>query len=205
MKGGSSASTAVVDLVKTEAYEHLNTQFDNLVGGAKSKSQQKTSKSKTPKKTSTTSKTTKPKTIKAKPGKKDEKHEHKGGVCMICGGNLMKHMNDFDDKDLQSVFNKKGGAPSALYNIKYDISNAFTQPAYGDITSRALDAATMKQMSYESPSSLSPYEKYVQYGNVSGTPVMKFNYTGGKSKAGGKSNKSVEQKEGQKQSKTSKP
>jgi hypothetical protein len=199
MKGGSSASTAVVDLVKTEAYDHLNTQFDNLVGGAKGKSQQKTSKSKTPKKTSTTSKTTKGKT-----GKKDEKHEHKGGVCMICGGNLMKHMNDFDDKDLQSVFNKKGGAPNPLFNIKYDITSAFTQPAYGDITSRALDASTMKQMSYESPSSLSTYDKYVQYGNVTGTPVMKFNYTGGKSKAGGKANKTGDKKEGHKQKKISK-
>ena len=200
MKGGSSASTAVVDLVNTEAYEQLNTQFDNLVGGAKRKSQPKPPKSKTPKKPSTTSKTTKTKT-----SKKDEKHEHKGGVCMICGGNLMKHMNDFEDKDLQSVYNKKGGAPNALYNIKYDITSAFTQPAYGDITSRTLDAATMKQMSYESPSSLSAYDKYVQYGNVSGTPVMKFNYTGGKSKAGGKVKKTGEKKEGHKQKKTSKP
>jgi len=198
MKGGSSASAAVVDLVKTEAYEHLNTQFDNLVGGAKGKSQQKTSKSKTPKKTS------KPKTTKPKAGKKDEKHEHKGGVCMICGGNLMKHMNDFDDKDLQSVYNKKGGSTNALYNIKYDITSAFTQPAYGDITSRALDAATMKQMSYESPSSLSAYDKFVQYGNVSGTPVMKFDYTGGKSKVGGKAKKTGEKKESQKQKRTSK-
>jgi hypothetical protein len=194
MKGGSSASTAVVDLVNTEAYEQLNTQFDNLVGGAKRKSQPKPPKSKTPKKPSTTSKTTKTKT-----SKKDEKHEHKGGVCMICGGNLMKHMNDFEDKDLQSVYNKKGGAPNALYNIKYDITSAFTQPVYGENTSRVLDATTMKQMSYENPSSLTPYAKYVHYGNVSGTPTIKFNYTGGNTK------KTVVKKDIPKQKKTSKP
>ena len=195
MKGGSIASASVVDLVKTETYEHLNTNFDNLIGGAKGKgkdkSQKKTS-SKTPKKGSSTSKSSK------KPAKKDVKHEHKGGVCMICGGGLMKHMNDFDDKDLHSVYNKKGGAPNALFNIKYDITNAFAQPTYGDNTSRVLDAATMKQLSYESPSSLTPYAKYVQYGNVSGTPVMKFNYTGGKPK------KPVIKKNGPKPKKSSK-
>ena len=98
---------------------------------------------------------------------------------MICGGGLMKHMNDFDDKDMKSLYNKKGGS-NALYNIKYDITSAFTQPAYGDVTSRGLDASTIKQLSYENPSSLAAYDKFVQYGNVSGTPVMKFNYTGGK-------------------------
>ena len=196
MKGGSTASTAVVDLVKTEAYEQLNTQFDNLVGGAKGKGKGKSQQKTTPKKASTTS--------KAKSGKKDGKHAHKGGVCMICGGSLMKHMNDFDDKDLQSVYNKKGGASEALFNIKYDITNAFSQPAYGDNTSRALDADTMKQMSYESPSSLTPYEKYVQYGNVTETPLVKFNYAGGKSKAVGKAKKPVVKKDSPKPKKTSK-
>jgi hypothetical protein len=184
MKGGSAASTAVADLVKVDTYEQLNTQFDNLVGG---KGQRK-SATKATKKTSTTTqkeakpaktKSAKPKPVKAKPT--DKKHAHKGGMCMICGGSLMKHMNDFDDKDLQSVFNKKGGAPNPLFNIKYDITSAFSQPVYGEVTSRALDAATMKQMSYENPSSLSPYNKFVQYGNVSGSPVMKFDYVGGKS------------------------
>ena len=197
MKGGSLASTAVVDLVKTETYEQLNSHFDNLVGGAKGKGKGKFQKTspKTPKKASTTSKSSK----SSKSGKQDKKHEHKGGVCMICGGNLMKHMNDFDDKDLQSVYNKKGGAPNPLFNIKYDISSAFTQPVYGENTSRVLDATTMKQMSYENPSSLTPYAKYVHYGNVSGTPTIKYNYTGGNTK------KTVVKKDIPKQKKTSKP
>lgn len=176
MKGGSAASTAVVDLVKTETYEQMNNHFDNLVGGAKSKKAANTNK--TSKKTKANKKT-EDKPTKSKTVKNSGKHEHSGGICMICGGGLMKHMNDFDDKDMKSLYNKKGGA-NPLYNIKYDITNAFTQPAYGDVTSRGLDASTIKQLSYENPSSLSTYNKFVQYGNVSGTPVMKFNYTGGK-------------------------
>jgi hypothetical protein len=183
MKGGSAASTAVVDLVKTETYEQMNTHFDNLVGGAKTpKTPKKTKTTKTPK-ASSTPKKTEAKASKSskssKTGKNSHKHSHLGGMCMICGGGLMKHMNDFDDKDMKSLYNKKGGA-NPLYNIKYDITSAFTQPAYGDVTSRGLDASTIKQLSYENPSSLSAYNKFVQYGNVSGSPVMKFNYTGGK-------------------------
>jgi hypothetical protein len=103
----------------------------------------------------------------------------KGGVCMICGGSLMKHINEYDDSDLHTVYNKKGGS-NPLFNIKYDITNAFTQPAYGDVASRSVDSAVFKQMAYDNPTSWSPLQKYVQYGNVSGSPSMHFAYSGGK-------------------------
>jgi hypothetical protein len=171
MKGGSVASSAVEGLVKPTTYEHLNSQFDNLVGGAKGK------KNSSPKPKSSTKKATEKK-APSKPTAKTSQSQ-KGGICMICGGAHMKHINEYNDQGLQKVYNKKGGS-NPLYTIKYDISTAFTQPAYGDVTSRSVDAATLKHMSYESPSSWTPYSKFVQYGNVTGTPQMKFEYSGGK-------------------------
>jgi hypothetical protein len=191
MKGGSQASTAVASIVSPQAYEQLNQQFDNLVGGSKKKSKQ-------PKKSSsTTDKPTKPKkpsvpkkSSKAPthtPNKNKNKHSPtmKGGVCMICGGSLMKHMNEYDDSDVQRLYNKKGGA-NALYNIQYDVSSALVKPAYGEAVPRNLDATTLKHMSYQEPSSWAPFDKYVQYGNVSGSPTMKFAYSGGKATKQGK-------------------
>lgn len=193
MKGGSQASTAVASLVKPQVYEQLNQQFDNLVGGSKKKGSKPKQPSKT-KKASPSSTSEKKPTRPKKPSSKSQTHSSnktkhsptmKGGVCMICGGSLMKHMNEYDDTDVQTLYNKKGGS-SALYDIKYDISSAFVKPAHGEIGSRNIDAPTLKHMSYQEPTSWAPFDKYVQYGNVSGSPSMKFNYSGGKATKQGK-------------------
>lgn len=158
MKGGSVSSSHVESLVSSDVYESMNKHFDNLVGGAKS-----------------TKKPTKPKLSKPKPP-----HKHKGGVCMLCGGStsLMKHINEFDNSGLKTLYNKKGGS-NPLYNIKYDISTAFTQPLHG-VASKGFD------INYDNPTSMSSMNKVVQYGNVSGSDNVKFVYGGGKSSSKGK-------------------
>jgi hypothetical protein len=179
MKGGSVASSAVEGLVQGTTWTKLDAQFDNQVGGKKKKQAKKTtSKSK---KT-----TTKPKQPK-----------QKGGICPVCVGGKMKHMNDFESEGLFNLYNKKGGA-SPSFPIKYDYSDAMMKPLHGDVINRGLNTDIMSVMASDSPSSLGSMNKTIAFGGVVDTPKVPFVYTGGSKKKTTKTTKP-------KTTKTSKP
>jgi len=162
MKGGSVASSAVEQLVAPKAFENLNVQFDNIVGGAK-KSVKKTTTKKTEKKTEK---------------KTAQKTKQQGGVCMMCGG--MKHINDFDDEGLFNLYNKKGG--SQQFTMNYDYSASMLKPLHGAPVDRVLNTDVVGVMANDSSSTLGSMSKTVEFGNVFGTRAVPFNYSGGSQK-----------------------
>jgi hypothetical protein len=172
MKGGSVASDNVVSLVSPGAFEKLDAQFDNQFGGKrKSVKSVKSVKS---------AKSVKPAAKAKSQGKKESKHL-KGGMCQMCGG-YMKHMNDFNDEQIASLYNKKGGANAPLFDIKYDYSTSLHQPAHGASIDRTLNETAINAMASESPSSLGGLQKSVQFGNVFGNNDLPFAYGGSRPK-----------------------
>lgn len=164
MKGGSVASDAVVELVQPVAFDKLDVQFDNLVGGSK-----------------------KTKSVQQK-GKQQmqKKKKQDGGVCFMCGGR-MKHMNEYDSEGIFNLHNKKGGAAPAAaapaFEVKYDYTASMAKDAHGIQIDRGLDNSTVSLMATESPSSFGGMNKMVQYGNVFGdTNNIPFSYSGGATK-----------------------
>jgi hypothetical protein len=189
MKGGSVASDAVANLVKPEVYETLNNQFDDTVkfsGGSKGKKKQDKKQDKKPTAKSTSSKQNK-----------------KGGMCMACGGSLMKHINEYNDESLHTLYNKKGGS-DPLFTIKYDISTAFAEPTHGQSVSRTVDNSTLNQMTYENPTSFGVMNKSVQYGNVTDSPVVNFSFGGAKKQNTKNSSKKTKETKDTKDTKQSK-
>lgn len=160
MKGGSIASSSVEQLIPVEAFEKLNLQFDNQVGGKKQ-----------PKKDSKKKQTT---------AMKDKKKQ-KGGVCFVCGGS-MKHINDFDNEGIFNLYNKKGGASSPTFSMKYDYIDSMTKPVHGVSIPRGLNTDVLSVMANDTTSSLGNMTKTVEFGNVVDIPKIPFNYTGGSKK-----------------------
>lgn len=158
MKGGSIASDAVVKLVPSEAFKLLDAQFDNIVGGGSKKTA---------------------------PKKKAHKTK-KGGMCPMCGGTsakLMHHMNEFDNSGITQLRNKKGGAGSPLFDIKYDYSSSIMQPSHGTPIDRSLNIEATRLMANESPSVLGGFSKSIAYGNVTDVANTNFVYGGAKKAA----------------------
>lgn len=156
LKGGSVASDAVTNTVTPAAFSKLDANFTNLVGGK-------------PKKT----KATKPKKSRS------------GGMCMVCGGakqDDMKHFNDFDNNGLMRVHNKKGGANSPLFDIRYDYSQSMAQPAHGSPVNRALNFEVTNMMATENTSPLGGFNKITQYGNMTDMSDGSFVYGGARRK-----------------------
>lgn len=162
MKGGSVASSSVEQLIPVEAFEKLNIQFDNQIGG------KKTSKTKTVNKK------------KEQTPQKDKKKQ-KGGVCFVCGGS-MKHINDFDNEGIFNLYNKKGGASSPTFSMKYDYVDSMTKPIHGVSIPRGMNTDVLSVMANDTTSSLGNMTKTVQFGNVVDIPKIPFNYTGGSKK-----------------------
>lgn len=160
MKGGSIASSSVEQLIPVEAFEKLNIQFDNQVGGKK-----------------------KPKTgnKKKQSGAKKDKNKQQGGVCFVCGGS-MKHINDFDNEGIFNLYNKKGGASSPTFSMKYDYVDSMTKPVHGVSVPRGLNTDVLSVMANDTTSSLGSMTKTVEFGNVMDIPKIPFNYTGGSKK-----------------------
>lgn len=156
MKGGSVASDAVVKLVPVDAFKQLDAQFDNAVGGGRHK-----------------------KTV----NKKKTQKTKKGGMCPMCGGTsakLMHHINEYDNSGITQLRNKKGGAGSPLFDIKYDYSSSIMQSPHGAPVDRTLNLEATKLMASESPSVLGDFNKSIQYGNVTDVANTNFVYGGAK-------------------------
>ena len=151
MKGGSIASSSVEQLIPVEAFERLNIQFDNQVGGKK-----------------------KPKSSKKQQSKK-------GGTCFVCGGS-MKHINDFDNDGIFNLYNKKGGASSPTFSMKYDYVDSMSKPVHGVAIPRGINTDILSVTANDATSSLGSLNKTVAFGNVLDTPKIPFNYTGGSKK-----------------------
>jgi hypothetical protein len=190
MKGGSVASSGVVDLVNAGAYEKLDAQFDNAVGGGLKKKmpREKANKQKTLT-DNNKNKTEKPnrskktnKTNNSNKAVKTEKKPHvlHGGMCPMCGGR-MKHMNEYDDTGLFNLYNKKGGA-NQMFDMKYDYNDAMAQSPHGPIINRSVNEQTTAMLANDSPSTLGGLVKSVQFGNVFDTSSVPFTYNGGKGK-----------------------
>jgi hypothetical protein len=169
MKGGSVASSSVEQLISVEAFDKLNAQFDNQVGGKKKSSSKE-------KKT-----TTKQSNKQGKKTNKDNHSTKEGGFCPVCGGG-MKHINDFDDEGMFNLYNKKGGASSPTFSMKYDYVDSMMKPVHGDAIPRGLNTDMISMMANDSASSLGSMNKTVQFGNVFDSPKVPFNYTGGSKK-----------------------
>lgn len=153
LKGGSVASNAVTSTVTDGAFSKLNSNFTNIVGGRKYKSKQSKSS---------------------------------GGMCMVCGGSKqdsMKHFSDFDNSGLMSVHNKRGGANTPLFDIRYDYSTPMTQPAHGPSVNRALNFEATNLMAAESISSMGSFNKIPEYGNMTDLNTSNFVYGGAKRKS----------------------
>ncbi len=157
MKGGSIASSSVEQLIPVEAFEKLNLQFDNQVGGKKKSKSTKTTK------------------------KQQSKKKHQGGTCFVCGGS-MKHINDFDNEGIFNLYNKKGGASSPTFSMKYDYVDSMSKPVHGVSIPRGLNTDILSVTANEGTSSLGSLNKTVAFGNVLDTPKIPFNYTGGSKK-----------------------
>lgn len=185
MKGGSVASSSVEQLIPVEAFEKLNIQFDNQIGGKK-KSKSTTVKSKTVNKK------------KEQTSQKDKKKQ-KGGVCFVCGGS-MKHINDFDNEGIFNLYNKKGGANSPTFSMKYDYVDSMSKPVHGISVPRGLNTDVLSVIANDTTSSLGNMTKTVQFGNVVDIPKIPFNYTGGSKK---QANKTVKSAKKSQKSKTS--
>lgn len=170
MKGGSVASSSVEQLIPVEAFEKLNIQFDNQVGGKK-KSKAKTVTKK-----------------KEQSTQKKEKKKQQGGVCFVCGGS-MKHINDFDNEGIFNLYNKKGGANSPTFSMKYDYIDSMSKPVHGVSIPRGLNTEVLSVMANDTTSSLGSLSKTVEFGNVVDVPRIPFNYTGGSKKQSKKTTK----------------
>ena len=160
MKGGSIASSSVEQLIPVETFEKLNIQFDNQVGGKKKPKTEKKKKQSTPKK---------------------DKKKQKGGVCFVCGGS-MKHINDYDNEGIFNLYNKKGGASSPTFSMKYDYVDSMTKPVHGVSIPRGLNTDVLSVMANDTTSSLGSMTKTVEFGNIMDIPKIPFNYTGGSKK-----------------------
>jgi hypothetical protein len=169
MKGGSIASSSVEQLIPVEAFEKLNIQFDNQVGGKKKSKTDSKKKQNTPKK---------------------DKKKQQGGVCFVCGGS-MKHINDFDNEGIFNLYNKKGGASSPTFSMKYDYVDSMTKPVHGVPILRGLNTDVLSVMANDTTSSLGNMTKTVEFGNVMDIPKIPFNYTGGSKKQSKKTVKTV--------------
>jgi hypothetical protein len=137
MKGGSVASHAVTSLVTDGAFSKLDGNFTNIVGGRHNKDK-----------------------FKSNPPRRS------GGMCMVCGGSKpdsMRHFSDFDNSGLMSVHNKRGGANSPLFDIRYDYSTPMLQPAHGPAINRALNFEATNLMAAESISSMGSLNKIPEY------------------------------------------
>lgn len=172
MKGGSVASSSVEQLIPVEAFEKLNIQFDNQVGGKK-KSKTKTATKK-----------------KQQSTQKKDKKKQQGGTCFVCGGS-MKHINDFDNEGIFNLYNKKGGANSPTFSMKYDYIDSMSKPVHGVSIPRGLNTEVLSVMANDTTSSLGSLSKTVEFGNVVDVPRIPFNYTGGSKK---QSKKTAKQK-----------
>jgi hypothetical protein len=162
MKGGSIASSSVEQLVPVQAFEKLDIQFDNQVGGKK--------KSKGAAKKKTTAKKTNSKAKK-----------QQGGVCFVCGGS-MKHINEYDDEGLFNLYNKKGGANSPTFPMSYDYIDSISKPVHGLQIPRGLNTDVLSVVANDATSSLGSMNKTVAFGNILDVPKVPFNYTGGSKK-----------------------
>jgi hypothetical protein len=160
MKGGSIASSSVEQLIPVQAFEKLNIQFDNQVGGKK--------KSKT---------TGKPKKTTAKKQPKKQK----GGVCFVCGGG-MKHINEYDNEGLFNLYNKKGGASAPTFSMSYDYVDSMSKPVHGLQVPRGLNTDVLSVVANDATSALGSMHKTVTFGNILDVPKVPFNYTGGSKK-----------------------
>ena len=160
MKGGSIASSSVEQLVPVQAFEKLDLQFDNQVGGKK--------KAKTSNKKQTTQ-------------KQQSKKKQQGGVCFVCGGS-MKHINDYDNEGIFNLYNKKGGANSPTFSMTYDYMDSISKPVHGAPIPRGLDTSVLSVTANETTSSLGSMNKTIEYGNILDAPKIPFNYTGGSKK-----------------------
>ena len=160
MKGGSIASSSVEQLIPVEAFEKLNIQFDNQIGGKKKSKTNNNKKQSAPKK---------------------DKKKQQGGTCFVCGGS-MKHINDFDNEGIFNLYNKKGGANSPTFSMKYDYIDSMTKPVHGVSIPRGLNTDVLSVMANDTTSSLGNMTKTVEFGNVMDVPKIPFNYTGGSKK-----------------------
>lgn len=184
MKGGSIASQNVTSGLNADVFARLNSQFDGLFGGGKKKAQKTTSKDNgkkqggmCPAMCGGAKKKVAPKTD-AKKQSNEKKH---GGMCTLCGGakgKLMKHMNEFNDDIGLNLYNKKGGS-APPFEMKYDYDVSLAKPAHGSFINRGVDTTQVTLMANETPSSLGALNKFVQYGNISGSYNMPFSYGGG--------------------------
>lgn len=188
MKGGSIASQNVTSGLSSDVFARLNSQFDGLfVGGGKKKSQKTTAKDNAkkhggmcPAMCGGAKKKVAPKTDT----KKQSNEKKHGGTCTLCGGakggsaKLMKHMNEFNDDGAFNLYNKKGGS-APPFEMKYDYDASLAKPAHGAFINRGVDTTQVSLMANETPSSLGSLNKFVQYGNISGSYNMPFSYGGG--------------------------
>lgn len=163
MKGGSIASSSVEQLIPVEAFEKLNIQFDNQIGGKK----------------------------KSKSTTKQSKKKQQGGVCFVCGGS-MKHINDFDNEGIFNLYNKKGGANSPTFSMKYDYLDSMSKPVHGVSIPRGLNTDILSVTANDATSSLGALNKTVAFGNILDTPKIPFNYTGGSKKTAKKQPKKTQ-------------
>lgn len=156
MRGGSVASDAVNDTVPAGAFAKLDGYFTNVVGGGRKNAKGKSS------------------------------NVRSGGMCIVCGGAKkegMKHFNDFDNSGLMRVHNKRGGANSPLFDIRYDYSSAMSQPAHGPLVNRALNYEATNMMASESTTPLGDFNKLTAYGNLTDLSEGVFKYGGARRKS----------------------
>jgi hypothetical protein len=203
MKGGSVSSENVVADVKVEAFDKLDGLFTNIIGGAKrSKGPRKVkSTTKTSKKTESTksrktvaksekpvAKSVKPrKTDKASKTRKPIQRSKKGGMCPMCGGNSMLHMNQYDNSGIFNLYNKKGGAEQPLLDVGYNYNIPNQSTPNGPIVTRTLDTSAIDILASEPASQMGNLVKTLQYGQAGSAfegPNVPFQYaqtlTGGK-------------------------
>ena len=197
MKGGSVSSDNVVVDVKPEAFDKLNGLFTNIVGGAKRSKVLR--KAKSPKKTSDTKsrkavvKSEKPsKSVKSvKSGKKTIRSK-KGGMCPMCGGNSMLHMNQYDNSGIFNLYNKKGGAQPLALDVGYNYNIPNQSSPNGPTVIRALDSSAIDILASEPASQMGNLVKTLQYGQAGSAfegPNVPFKYA--QSLTGGKKTKKV--------------
>jgi hypothetical protein len=200
MKGGSVSSENVVADVKVEAFDKLDGLFTNVVGGAKRskgprkvKSSTKTSKKpENTKSRKTVAKSEKPVAKSVKPRKtgktgKTIQRSKKGGMCPMCGGNSMLHMNQYDNSGIFNLYNKKGGAEQPLLDVGYNYNIPNQSTPNGPIVTRTLDTSAIDILASEPTSQMGNLVKTLQYGQAGSAfegPNVPFKYaqtlTGGK-------------------------